>query len=139
MRKSVLTLAVATLLGACSSLGPPPTTPPPPIAARASPPQTEPPPQPVVQPPAPAPKLPRVVRIDNHSIAAFRESWALLRASLSPTELAALNDAVVRLAFVRYGGATNLPVNLRLSPIVPELIRDRIDGLSFAEIIALAP
>lgn len=138
MRKSVLTLAVATLLGACSSLGPPPT-PPPPIAARASPPQTEPPPQPVVQPPAPAPKLPRVVRIDNHSIAAFRESWALLRASLSPTELAALNDAVVRLAFVRYGGATNLPVNLRLSPIVPELIRDRIDGLSFAEIIALAP
>lgn len=80
-----------------------------------------------------------MVRIDNHSIAAFRESWALLRASLSPTELAALNDAVVRLAFVRYGGATNLPVNLRLSPIVPELIRDRIDGLSFAEIIALAP
>ena len=138
MRKSALS-AVATLLGACSSLSVPPAPSPAPVTARAEPPQAEAPPQPAVQPPAPPPKRPREIRIDNHSIEAFRQSWALLRASLSAAERAALSDAVARLAFVRYGGGTNLPVNLRNSPIVPELIRDRIDGLSYSEIIALQP
>jgi hypothetical protein len=139
MRKSALNSAVATLLGACSTLSPPPATPPAPAAARTEPMQVEAPPRPAAEPARTPPRRPRVIRIDGRSIEAFRESWALLRASLSPAELAVLNDAVVRLAFVRYGGATNLPVNLRSSPIVPELIRERIDGLSYSEIIALQP
>lgn len=139
MRNSALNSAIALLLGACSSVSPPPPAAPPPVAARTEPSQAEAPPAPAVQPQPSPPKRPREIRIDNRSIAAFRESWALLRASLSPAELGVLDDAVVRLAFVRYGGASNLPVNLRLSPIVPEMIRDRIDGLSYSEIIALTP
>lgn len=140
MRKSALNMAVATLLGACSSLAPPPPAArPEPVAARTEPPQVEARPKRAEPPQAALPKRPREIRIDNHSIAAFRESWALLRASLSPIELAALNDAVVRLAFVRYDNAENLPVNLRHSPIVPEMIRDRIDGLTYSEILALTP
>lgn len=138
MRKSTLNPALAMLLSACSSLSSPPSLPPAPVAATVEPPQPEAPP-PVVRPPAPPPQPPSEIRIDNRSLEAFRESWARMRASLSLAELAALNDAVARLAFVRYGGATNLPVNLRSSPIVPELIRDRIAGLSYAEIIALSP
>ena len=139
MRNSALNSAIALLLGACSSVSPPPPAAPPPVAARTEPSQAEAPPAPAVQPQPSPPKRPREIRIDNRSIAAFRESWALLRASLSLAELGVLDDAVVRLAFVRYGGASNLPVNLRLSPIVPEMIRDRIDGLSYSEIIALTP
>lgn len=138
MRKSAL-FAVATLLGACSTLGPaPPAAPPSPSIARAEPQPAEAPPPRAVQPPTRPPKRPHEVRIDNQSIEAFRRSWALLRASLSPAERAALNDTVARLAFVGYE-ATNLPANLRNSPIVPELIRDRIAGLSYSEIVALQP
>lgn len=139
MRKSALNSAVATLLGACSTLSPPPAAPPEPVAVESEAPQVEAPPRAAVQPPPAPPKRPREIRIDNRSLEAFRASWALLRASLSAPELAVLNDAVARLAFVGYGGASSLPVNLRNSPIVPEMIRDRIAGLSYAEIIALAP
>ncbi len=38
-----------------------------------------------------------------------------------------------------YGGAADIPRNLRSSPIVPEMIRDRIAGLTYTEIIALSP
>jgi hypothetical protein len=45
---------------------------------------------------------------------------------------------VTRLTFAPYGDASNLPRNLRDSPIVPEIIRDRIAGMTYAEIIALS-
>ena len=115
---------------------PVPTAEPEPIQAPA--PAAEP------EPAAPAARAPRVaqrpreVRIDNSSIESFRTSWARLRASLSPTQQADLHSAVTRLTFARYGGASNLPRNLRDSPIVPEIIRDRIAGMTYAEIIALS-
>jgi hypothetical protein len=61
-----------------------------------------------------------------------------MRASLSLAQQADLSDAVVRLTFAGYG-ATNIPTNLRSSPIVPEMVRDQIAGLTYTEIIALAP
>jgi hypothetical protein len=122
MRKSATLTAVAALLGACSSLGPP-------EVART--------PGPVPQPKAAAPRA-RAVRIDNTSLESFRASWQRLRASLSPAQQANLQNAVARLTFEPYGGATDLPRNLRDSPIVPEIIRDRIAGLTYAEIIELS-
>lgn len=138
MRKSALLTAVALLGGCAASLPPqrevevaaaPASAEPPPLEARPAP----------AAPSAAAPRRPREIRIDNSSLDAFRASWERLRATLSPTQRADLNDTVVRLAFARYGGGTNLPLNLRNSPIVPELIRERIDGLTYTEILELAP
>ena len=138
MRKSATLTAIAALLGACSSLGPPQSAPEP-APVQAPEPQPEPAPAPpqAAQPRA-APARPREIRIDNTSIASFRSSWDRLRASLSPAQQADLHSAVTRLTFARYGGGTDLPRNLRDSPIVPEIIRDRIAGLSYSEIIALS-
>jgi hypothetical protein len=138
MRKSVTLTAIAALLGACSSLGPPAPAPEP-AQVRAPEPQPEPAPVPpqAAQPRA-TPAKPREIRIDNTSIEAFRSSWQRLRASLSPAQQTDLHAAVTRLMFAPYGGGTDLPRNLRDSPIVPEVIRDRIAGLSYSEIIALS-
>lgn len=136
MRKLALLTAVA-LLGGCSSLQPPPRE------ARPEPVQAPAARQVPVARPAPAPRVatrqPRAVTIDNTSIESFRSTWQRLTASLSPAEKIDLEDAVARLAYARYPGWTDLPRNLRDSPIVPEMIRDQIDGLSYAEIVALSP
>jgi len=139
MRKSATLTALAALLGACSSLGPPPSAPEPAPVQAPEPQQPEPAPAPppVAQPRA-TPARPREIRIDNTSIESFRSSWERLRASLSPAQQTNLQSAVTRLTFARYGGGTDLPRNLRDSPIVPEIIRDRIAGLSYSEIIALS-
>jgi hypothetical protein len=137
MRKAVTLTAIALLAGGCSRLSaPPPAAPREPAPVRIEPAeeaQSQPAPQPRAAPP-PKPEA----RIDNSSLDAFRASWERLRASLTPEQRAALNDAVARLAFGSYAGAATLPVNLRNSPIVPEMVRDRIAGLTYAQIVALA-
>lgn len=147
MRKSAILTTVTMLLGGCTGLIGPTRSEAPlePAPARAEPPSS------LVQTPVPppvqpqAPRQPRAtppqaaITIDNTSIDAFRASWGRLRSSLSPAQQTDLNDAVVRLAFAPYGGATNVPANLRNSPVVPEMIRHQIAGLTYAEIIALAP
>lgn len=127
------------LLGGCAGHAPHPQPEPraEPAPAIAEPPAREAPPPPVTQP-QPAPRRPQAVRIDNSSLASFRSSWERLHASLSPAQRADLNHAVVELTFAGYGDAAKVPANLRSSPIVPEMIRDRIAGLTYAEIIALA-
>jgi hypothetical protein len=138
MRKLATLTALAALLGACSSLGPPESAPEP-APVQAPEPQPEPAPAPPqVAQPRVAPVKPREIRIDNTSIESFRSSWERLRASLSPAQQTNLQAAVTRLTFAPYGGGTDLPRNLRDSPIVPEIIRDRIAGLSYSEIIALS-
>jgi outer membrane biosynthesis protein TonB len=137
MRKSAILTAVAALLGACSSLSPPESVrAPEPIQAPEPQPEPAPPPQPAPQPKVAA--RPREVRIDNTSLESFRASWQRLRASLSPAQQANLQNAVARLTFEPYGGGADLPRNLRDSPIVPEMIRDRIAGLTYAQIIELS-
>lgn len=138
MRMSAI-LTAAALLGGCVSLNPPPPE------VRREPVQTPDAPPAAAAPAAPAP-APRVaprqardMRIDNTSIESFRATWQRLNADLSPAERSALNDAVTRLAFARYPGMTDLPGNLRYSPIVPETIRGRLHGLSYTEIVALSP
>ena len=130
-------LTAAALLGGCTSLNPPPPEARPlPVQA----PEAQPAP---AAPSAPAPRVatrqPRDLKIDNTSIESFRTTWQRLNASLSPAEKTDLNNAVARLAFARYPSVADLPKDLRDSPIVPETIRDRIDGLSYAEIVALSP
>ena len=137
MRQSAMLTAVTLLLGGCASYAPAPSppVPEPAVVAEAPPPE---PPSPPAKQPAASPQAPREVRIDSTSIESFRASWERLRASLSPTQQTALNNAIVRLYFAPYGGAANMPGNLRNSPIVAEMIRDRIDGMTYAEITALA-
>lgn len=142
MRKSAILTAMTTmaaaLLGACSSMTTPePVVEPVPVQAPEAPPEPA-TPAPQATPPRAAAQRPREVRIDNTSIESFRSSWQRLRASLSPAQQADLHSAVTRITFARYGGGTDLPRNLRDSPIVPEIIRDRIAGLSYSEIIALS-
>jgi pyruvate/2-oxoglutarate dehydrogenase complex dihydrolipoamide acyltransferase (E2) component len=138
MRTTAMLTTVAWLLGGCTFT---PLVPAPPVPdappEQAAAPTPEPAPQPVVQARA-APRRSQTVRIDNTSIESFRASWERMRASLSPAQQADLSDAVVRLTFAGYGAA-NIPTNLRASPIVPEMVRDQIAGLSYAEIIALSP
>ena len=62
-----------------------------------------------------------------------------MRTSLSPAQQTDLNDAIVQLTFADYGDVANYRANLRNSPIVPEMVRHRIAGLTYAEIIALSP
>jgi hypothetical protein len=134
MRKSAMLAAATVLLGGCA-VPPRADVRPDPVPARTVSTVPEAPPQELTPPPPTPP--PQASRIDNSSIESFRTSWERLRASLSPAQQADLNVAVVRLTFARYGGATHLPANLRASPIVPEMIRDRIAGLTYAQIIAL--
>jgi hypothetical protein len=138
MRTSAMLTAVTLLLGGCAVVTSPPAT----VRPASLPARAEAPPErsaSATPPPRATPRRPQAVRIDNASIESFRASWERLRSTLSPAQQAALNDAVVELTFARYGGATNIPGNLRSSPIVPEMIRDRIAGLTYAEIIALSP
>lgn len=138
MRKSAMMTAVSLLLGGCwSSVPPRAEVRPEPAPVRAEP--AFPAARPAQTQPRPAPRRPQAVRIDNTSIEAFRASWARLRASLSPAQQADLNDAVVELTFEDYGGVAHIPANLRSSPIVPEMVRHRIAGLTYAEIVALPP
>ena len=137
MRRRVILTGVAALLGGCTSL-----TGPAPLPAPAPVPQAQ--PQPEARPaPAPPPQAtrqrpPAAVRIDNASLETFRTSWQRLRANLSPAEQSALNGAVASLAFAGYDSHSDLPRNLRDNPIVPEMIRDRIDGMTYAEIVDLS-
>jgi hypothetical protein len=78
------------------------------------------------------------VRIDNTSLASFRESWQKLYSGLSTAEQTRLRRAAAAIAFAPYSGVTNVPQDLRNSPIVPEIIRDQIDGLTYQEIIELS-
>jgi hypothetical protein len=140
MRTTAMLATVAWLLGGCTFT---PLVPAPPVAdavpeQTAAPlPETEAAPQPVARARA-VPRRPQVVRIDNASIESFRASWERMRSSLSPSQQTDLSNAVVRLTFAGYGAA-NIPTNLRSSPIVPEMVRDRIAGLTYAEILALSP
>jgi hypothetical protein len=140
MRRSAVLTAVAMLLGGCVSNPPSPEAPPPPALAHAeaAPPEPEQPPQPAAQPTT-TPRRPRAIRIDNTSIESFRTSWERMRTSLSPAQQTDLNDAIVELTFADYGDVGQLPPNLRNSPIVPEMVRHRIAGLTYDEIIALSP
>jgi hypothetical protein len=139
MHKSALLTAVLVLLGGCAGLAPPQAeVHPEPAPAEQAPAQPAALPA-QAAPPTAAPRAAREIRIDNRSIQSFRSSWERLRTSLSPAQQAKLNSAVAGLAFAGYDGVTNLPLNLRNSPIVPEMVRDRIDGLSYSEIIALGP
>jgi hypothetical protein len=134
MRKTAILALVTMLLGGCAGYAPPEpqarigaTRPPAePAARRQAPP-------PVTQPPRTA-----AIEIDNSSLASFRASWQRLYTSLSPAQRADLNDAIVQLTFADYGGAAHMPANLRASPIVPEMIRHQIAGLTYSEIIALS-
>jgi pyruvate/2-oxoglutarate dehydrogenase complex dihydrolipoamide acyltransferase (E2) component len=140
MRRSAGLTAVALLLGGCASIPPSPEVPPAPAPAQAeaAPPEPEQPPQPAAQPTT-TPRRPRAIRIDNTSIESFRTSWERMRTSLSPAQQTDLNDAIVELTFADYGDVGQLPPNLRNSPIVPEMVRHRIAGLTYDEIIALSP
>jgi hypothetical protein len=141
MRTTAMLTTVAWLLGGCTftPLVPaPPVSDPAPEQASVPPePELEPAPQPVTQARV-APRRPQPVRIDNTSMESFRASWERMRASLSPSQQADLSNAVARLTFADYGSA-NIPANLRSSPIVPEIVRDRIAGLTYTEILALSP
>lgn len=139
MRTTAMLTTVAWLLGGCTFT---PLVPAPPVPdaapeQAAAPPELEPAPQPVAQARV-VPRRPQAVRIDNTSIESFRSSWERMRASLSPAQQADLSNAVVRLTFAGYGAA-NIPTNLRSSPIVPEMVRDQIAGLTYPEILALSP
>jgi len=102
-------------------------------------PQPEAPPAAPTSPPQAArQRPPAAVRIDNASLESFRTSWQRLRANLSPAEQSALNGAVASLAFAGYDSHSDLPRNLRDNPIVPEMIRQRIDGMTYAEIVELS-
>jgi len=61
-----------------------------------------------------------------------------LRATLSPAQQTTLNNAVASLAFAAYDSHSDLPGNLRDNPIVPEMIRHRIAGMTYAEIVDLS-
>ncbi len=139
MRRRLILTGVAVLLGGCASLrGPKPTPLPtaePPPAARSQP-QARPAQTPQREIARPRPST--VVRIDNASLESFRSSWQRLRASLSPAQQTSLNGAAASLAFAGYGSLTDLPKNLRDNPIVPEMIRHRIDGMTYADIVALS-
>lgn len=139
MRTTAMLTTVAWLLGGCTftPLVPAPVPAAAPEQAAAPPPEPEPAPQPVAQARV-VPRRPQAVRIDNTSIESFRTSWERMRASLSPAQQSDLSNAVVRLTFAGYGAA-NIPTNLRSSPIVPEMVRDQIAGLTYTEILALSP
>jgi len=141
MRPTAMLMTVAWLLGGCTFT---PLVPAPPVPdavpqQAAAPPELElePAPQPVAQARV-VPRRPQAVRIDNTSIESFRSSWDRMRATLSPAQQSDLSNAVVRLTFAGYGAA-NIPTNLRSSPIVPEMVRDQIAGLTYTEILALSP
>jgi hypothetical protein len=137
MRRLVIFSGLAALLGGCASAPIPTSAPSAPAATRdAAPPPAE---RPQPAPREPSERLrPAAVRIDNGSLESFRASWQRLRAGLSPAEQTTLNGAVATLAFAAYGSFSELPRNLRDSPIVPEMIRHRIDGMTYAEIVDLA-
>jgi hypothetical protein len=138
MRKSALLTAIAMLLGGCVSVSPPLEVPPAPARTEVTPREPEQRPQEAEQP-RPTPRLSQAIRIDNSSIESFRASWERMRTSLPPAQQATLDDAVVELTFADYGDVGGLPPNLRNSPIVPEMVRHRIAGMTYAEIIALSP
>jgi hypothetical protein len=75
-------------------------------------------------------------RIDNSSIEAFHASWDQLYKSLSRSEQQQLQFAVIRIALGHYQSAFDVPNDL--SGIRPETIRNEVDGMTYAEIIALA-
>jgi hypothetical protein len=140
MRTKAMLTTVAWLLGGCTftPLVPAPSVPDAaPQQGAAPPPEPEPAAQPVAQARV-VPRRPQAVRIDNTSIESFRSSWDRMRATLSPAQQSDLSNAVVRLTFAGYGAA-NIPTNLRSSPIVPEMVRDQIAGLTYTEILALSP
>ena len=75
-------------------------------------------------------------RIDNSSIEAFHASWDKLYSALPRTEQQQLLFAVIRIAMGHYRSAFDVPNNL--GDIRPETIRSEINGMTYAEIVALA-
>ncbi len=140
MRKLAILPAATALLCACISVAPESRVVTSPAAAPVAP---SPPPEPEVRvtPPPPAPSKPvraAAVRIDNASLATFRATWQQLYDSLSPAERTKLHNAVALIAFSPYRDVTELPLNLTRSPIVPEMIRGQIDGLTYPQIVELS-
>ena len=75
-------------------------------------------------------------KIDNTTLESFRASWQALVSELKPNEQLQLQVAVVRIAFAGYTSATDVPDNLK--SIGPETIRDKIDGMTYTDIMKLA-
>jgi hypothetical protein len=140
MRVLAISSATVVLLCACAYTGAPEsvvrTGAPEPDVPKAAPELAErtPAPQSTVRAAVPE----SVLRIDNASLASFRASWQQLYRSLSPIERTNLNNAAVLIAFAPYRGVTEVPQSLRNSPIVPEMIRDQIDGMTYPQIIELS-
>ena len=137
MRRLVILTGVAALLAGCTSLrGPAPSPEPVPATEARSQPAAR--PAPASPPQVARQRPPAALKVDNASLESFRRSWRRLRASLSPAQQATLDGAVATLAFARYGSPADLPGNLRDNPIVPEMIRHRIAGMTYAEIVELS-
>jgi hypothetical protein len=78
----------------------------------------------------------RPAKIDNTTLESFRASWQTLVSQLKPDDQLQLQFAVVRIALAGYTSATDVPDNLK--SIGPETIRDKIDGMTYADIMRLA-
>jgi hypothetical protein len=135
MRTSAISAVAVVTLGGCIS-GPAPVREG--VVPRAAEPVVV-APAAVAQPPPvrPAPRPARVTpRIDSTSLASFRSSWQEMADSLSESDRTKLNRAATLIAFAPYGGVS-VPLSLKDSPIVPEVIRDQIHGMTFAQIVRL--
>lgn len=75
-------------------------------------------------------------KIDNTTLESFRASWQQLTAQLNRTEQQNLQFAVIRIAMSGYHSAFDVPDSL--GTIGPETIRDKIDGMTYADIMKLA-
>jgi len=76
------------------------------------------------------------VKIDNTTLESFRASWQQLNAQLSRTDQQKLQFAVIRIAMSGYRSAFDVPDDL--GEVRPETIRDKIDGMTYADIMKLA-
>jgi hypothetical protein len=78
----------------------------------------------------------RPAKIDNTTLESFRASWQALISQLNPNDQLQLQFAVVRIALAAYRSAADVPDDLQ--SIGPETVRDKIDGMTYADIMKLA-